>query len=143
MGKSIFHLAFPVHNLKSAKAFYVKGLGCRAGRESGHSLILNLAGHQIVAQLTPERPKSQKGIYPRHFGLVFLKRQDWEDVLSRALKKGLPFYQAPKIRFPKSALEHRTFFLKDPSNNLLEFKHYTHKLAIFGKRGMKKVGDRP
>ena len=33
-GSVFFHLAFPVHDLKAAKRFYMDGLGCVLGRES-------------------------------------------------------------------------------------------------------------
>jgi extradiol dioxygenase family protein len=141
MGDTLFHLAFPVHDLKETKKFYVKGLGCRMGRESEHSLVLNLKGNQIVAQLTRKEPSPQKGIYPRHFGLIFKEFKDWQKILRRAQKRKLKFYQTPKIRYPKTPLEHHTFFLQDPSFNLMEFKYYKFDSAIFGKKKFKRVGD--
>ena len=71
MNPVIFHLAFPVTDIEQTIAFYVDGLGCKMGRESRHALILNLYGHQLVAHVTKEPLIPQKGIYPRHFGLVF------------------------------------------------------------------------
>ena len=136
----IFHVAFPVADIPTTKAFYVNGLGCEPGRESPHSLILNLYNHQIVAH-TADDLMPQKGIYPRHFGLVFLQETDWEALCDRALIKGLKFYQQPKRRFPSSPLEHRTFFLEDPFFNLLEFKYYCHPSAIFGQVEHAQVGD--
>lgn len=140
-GEPLFHLAFPVRDLKAARRFYVQGLGCRPGRASEHSLILNLKGHQIVAQRA-EEATTQKGIYPRHFGLVFPKRKDWEAFARRAARKKLKFYQKPRVRYEGTPIEHRTFFLEDPSGNLLEFKHYSKSSAIFGAKSYKKVGDR-
>ena len=142
MEKILFHLAFPVHDLSAAKKFYL-ALGCKAGRESKHSLILNLHGHQIVAQIAEKPLPVQKGIYPRHFGLVFRSLKDWTQLLNRARRKRLRFYQDPRLRYPGTPIEHHTFFLQDPSHNLLEFKCYTHPTAIFGKKGFRKVGDRP
>ena len=136
----LFHLAFPVTNIPATKAFYVDGLGCQAGRESLNSVILNLCGHQIVAHVTADI-EPQKGIYPRHFGLVFLNEDDFEALLNRALEKGLKLYQQPKRRFPDSSLEHRTFFLEDPFYNLLEFKYYCNPKAIFGEVAHSQVGD--
>jgi len=107
----LFHLAFPVADIPTTKAFYVDGLGCEAGRESPHSIILNLYNHQIVAHTTDDLVP-QKGIYPRHFGLVFLEESDFDALLNRAMDQGLKLYQQPKRRFPGSPLEHRTFFLE-------------------------------
>lgn len=136
----LFHLAFPVSDISTTKSFYVEGLGCEAGRETPNSLILNLYGHQIVAHKTQDL-QPQKGIYPRHFGLVFLQEADWETLLERAMRNELTFFQGEKRRFPGSPLEHRTFFLEDPFFNLLEFKYYCHQSAIFGQVEHAQVGD--
>jgi extradiol dioxygenase family protein len=141
MSKSIFHLAFPVADLEATKNFYVDGLGCTLGRESDSAVILGLAGHQIVAHVVKEGGSSQKGIYPRHFGLVFTDEKDWQALVDRARAKGLKFYQEPRRRFEGKPIEHRTFFLEDPSKNLLEFKFYTRESAIFGERDHAKIGD--
>jgi extradiol dioxygenase family protein len=142
MKESIFHLAFPTHDVAAAKQFYVEGLGCTLGRESPTAVIFGLAGHQLVAHLVPRRQPTQQGIYPHHFGLVFLSKAQWQELADRAKAKGLSFYQRPRVRFPSTRIEHHTFFLEDPSHNLLEFKHYTHESAIFGEEGFQGVGDR-
>ncbi len=141
MPGSVFHLAFPIHDIEATIRFYVDGLGCTVGRRSKQALTLGLAGHQLVAHVVPEQPHQQKGIYPRHFGLTFLSQEDWQALEDRAKDKGLPFYQQPRVRFPGTRIEHRTFFLKDPSHNLLEFKYYTHESAIFGEQDITEVGD--
>ncbi len=141
MGQVLFHLAFPVHNLEEAKRFYVDGLGCTLGRESSSAVTLELAGHQIVAQLTSETLERQQGIYPRHFGLIFSAAEDWQKLVDRANAKGLRFYQHPRRRYAGTRIEHQTFFLEDPSHNLLEFKHYRYDSAIFGEHQYAEVGD--
>jgi uncharacterized protein len=142
MSQSLFHLAFPVGNLAQTKTFYVEGLGCQLGRESANSLILNLQGHQLVAHVTPEPLTPQRGVYPRHFGLVFLGVSDWQALLDRAVHQHLKFYQQPKHRFSGLPLEHSTFFLEDPFHNLLEFKYYRDPDAIFGQHAYAVIGDR-
>ncbi|MCC3420110.1 MAG: VOC family protein [Microcoleus sp. PH2017_29_MFU_D_A] len=137
----LFHLAFPVTDIDRTKAFYVSGLGCELGRESPSSLILNLCGHQIVAHVTHEPLTPQRGIYPRHFGLVFTSESDWEALLEMAQQKQLNFYQESRRRFPGLPTEHRTFFLEDPFGNLLEFKYYCDPEAIFGRSEYAQVGD--
>ncbi len=142
MASVCFHLAFPVNDLEEAKRFYVEGLGCRLGRQSPHAVLLEFKGHQIVAQLTTEPLARQTGIYPRHFGLIFTNEEEWEELVERARTHGLKFYQHPRRRFPGTRLEHRTFFLEDPSYNLLEFKYYRHDTAIFGEHDASMIGDR-
>ncbi|WP_427162810.1 VOC family protein [Aliinostoc sp. HNIBRCY26] len=142
MNQTIFHLAFPVTDIPQAKAYYVDGLGCTAGRENPQALILNLYGHQLVAHLTKEPLTPQRTIYPRHFGLIFAEETDWEELLERAQQRHLAFREEPKNRFVGTTLEHRTFFLEDPFNNLMEFKYYRHVEAIFGSQEYAQIGDR-
>ena len=137
----LFHLSFPVGNILQTKTFYVDGLGCQAGRESESSMILNLYGHQLVPHVTSEPLLPQKGIYPRHFGLIFTVEADWQALLERAQRQNLLFYQPAKRRFSGLPLEHRTFFLEDPFHNLMEFKYYCHPSAIFGDREYTQIGD--
>lgn len=141
MGHVLFHLAFPVHDLEEARRFYVDGLGCTLGRASSTALTLELKGHQIVAHLSNRPLEKQKGIYPRHFGLIFMSQEDWQTLADQAQAKGLNFYQQPRHRFLGTRLEHLTFMLEDPSHNLLELKHYRYESAIFGEQHLPQVGD--
>lgn len=141
MSNSLFHLAFPIHDVEATLRFYVDGLDCTVGRRTKQAVTLGLAGHQLVAHLVPKQPSKQKGIYPRHFGLIFLSQEEWQALANRATTEGLSFYQQPRVRFSGTRIEHRTFFLEDPSHNLLEFKHYTYESAIFGEQDHDQVGD--
>ncbi|PIG90963.1 VOC family protein [Gloeocapsopsis sp. IPPAS B-1203] len=143
MNQTLFHLAFPITDIVQAKAYYVDGLGCTPGRENKHALILNLYGHQLVAHLTKEKLEPQRGIYPRHFGIIFTSENDWKDLLERAQQKNLVFREEAKHRFPDSPLEHRTFFLEDPFYNLMEYKYYRYPEAVFGSSDFTQVGDTP
>jgi len=140
--KPIFHLAIPINNIAQAKAFYGEALGCEIGRETPQAMILNFYGHQVVAHMTKEPLTPQKGIYPRHFGLIFPSEDDWFALVERAKENQLSFYQEPKLRFPGQLTEHRTCFLEDPFYNYLEFKFYRHYEAIFGGRDLAAIGDR-
>jgi uncharacterized protein len=97
----LFHLAFPTHDVAAAKRFYVEGLGCTLGRESSHAVMFGLAGHQLVAHLTPGSPPSQPGIYPRHFGLVLPSQEAWQALVDQAV----PWHphRTPHI-FPRRSL---------------------------------------
>jgi len=137
-----FHLAFPVTDIEQAKTFYAQGLGCEVGRETRHSVIFNLAGHQLVAHITSTPPESQKGIYPRHAGLIFAQESEWQSMREQAEASHLPFFEAPRWRFVGQMTEHATFFLQDPFGNFLEFKYYRHPEAIFGAQEFGLIGDR-
>lgn len=143
MGAPLFHLSIPVYDLAATEGWYVDGLGCRRGRRSEHALILDLGGHQVVAQrvAAESRQAPQPGIYPRHFGLVFPDADAWRTLAGRARSAGLRFGVEPKRRFAGERLEHDTFFLIDPSDNWLEFKHYIDPEAVLGCLGEARVGD--
>ena len=100
MGVVLFHVAFPMKNVEATKRFYVEGLGCVLGRESKNALTLNLGGHQIVAQMTTGSVEKPHSIYPRHFGLVFTSKDEWQTMVDRAKDKKLSFYQEPRTRLP-------------------------------------------
>jgi extradiol dioxygenase family protein len=137
-----FHLSIPCTDLAITERWYVEGLGCGLGRRSEQAVILELGGHQLVAQLTPSPLESpQPGIYPRHFGLVFESFSAWEALRDRAEQAGLRFGVRPKLRYGGDVLEHHTFFLIDPDHHWLEFKHYSHAEALFGCHERQSVGD--
>ena len=137
----IFHLAIPIQNIEQAREFYAQGLGCQVGRSSEKAIIFNFCGHQLVAHLVEEELPRQKGIYPRHFGLVFAQKSDWSNLWQKIQAQGLNIYQPARTRFLGEVTEHSTFFLSDPFGNLLEFKYYTHNEAIFGAQNHFQVGD--
>lgn len=139
---SIFHLAIPATDLALSKQFYCQSLGCTPGRETDRALILDFHGHQLVLHASNEPVLPQKGIYPRHFGLVFPSLDRWDAFVAGVRERQLEFYIAPKLRFPGELTEHWSCFLADPSENLLEFKYYRHAEAIFGARDCPHIGDR-
>lgn len=139
--RAIFHLAFPVRDLEETKRFYVEGLGCTVGRETRQAVTLELGGHQLVAQLTKQTLPKQKSIYPRHFGLILESELEWQKLADRAKANELKYFREPSRRYQGTRAEHVTFFLEDPSQNLLEFKYYTHPSAIFGEQHFASVGD--
>ena len=142
MDESCFHLSIPAIDLALSRHWYEQVLGCRTGRCSDEALILDLGGHQLVLQRHhDELGPQQQGIYPRHFGLIFHQATPWHALRVRVEQAGQPFAVKPKVRFAGEVLEHQTFFLQDPSNNWLEFKHYRHSQAVLGCQEQHLVGD--
>ncbi len=141
MMNTLFHLAFPVHDLDLAKQFYHHQLGFSLGRESEHALIFEFGNHQIVAHKIDTILPPQDSIYPRHFGLIFLERYEFDDFVEHLKKKQISFEIPLKTRFKGTRIEHQSFFLKDPSNNLLEFKYYQFGSAIFGEKDFTRIGE--
>ncbi|WP_433287526.1 VOC family protein [Pseudonocardia sp. CA-142604] len=121
--EDVFHLAIPAADLDAAQDFYVAGLGCKLARRYADRITLDFFGDQVVCHLSDcvdEAPE----LYPRHFGVTFRRREDWERLLRLARARGLSFFAEPFHRFAGRAEEHESFVLADPSNNLLEFKYY-------------------
>ena len=134
-----FHLAFPVSDLKKARDFYTRILGCTLGRETKKWIDFNLFGHQIVAHFSPKdcaKPNTNlvdgDHISSRHFGVI-LPWNDWEKLCEKIKGFDLQFIIEPKIRFENLKGEQGTFFIKDPSGNILEFKSFKNDNMIFEK----------
>lgn len=132
-----FHLAFPVHDIAAARAFYAGTLGCREGRSSDMWIDFDLFGHQIVAHLDPSaravavpNPVDGHSVPVPHFGVV-LTMPDWETLSQRVAAAGVTFGIAPHIRFKGQVGEQATMFFCDPSGNALEFKAFADDAQIF------------
>jgi len=133
-----FHLAFPVKNLNKSKIWYSEILGCSIGRESDEWIDFNLYGHQIVAHLSNENYientnlVDNKNIPVRHFGVI-LEFKEWEELVEKLKKNETKFLIKPQTRFKGKKGEQKTFFIKDPDGNALEFKAFDSILNIFEK----------
>jgi uncharacterized protein len=132
-----FHLAFPVHDLAAARAFYVGVLGCREGRSSGEWIDFDLHGHQIVAHLDPAaravavvNEVDGHHVPVPHFGVV-LTMADWQALADRLVAAGTVFGIPPHVRFAGQPGEQATMFFRDPSGNALEFKAFADDRMIF------------
>ena len=134
-----FHLAFPVNDLEKSRNFYTDVLGCSMGRESNKWIDFNLYGHQIVAHFSPDDCERNgtnivdgDKIPARHFGVI-LSWIEWEKLCEHIKKMTIDFFIKPKVRFKGKSGEQATFFIKDPSGNILEFKCFKNDNEIFRK----------
>jgi extradiol dioxygenase family protein len=132
-----FHLAFPVHDLAAARAFYGELLGCPEGRSSAEWVDFDFYGHQIVAHLAPDakaraasNPVDGHDVPVPHFGLV-LNMADWEKLAARLQAAGVDFAIPPTIRFQGLPGEQATMFFRDPSGNALEIKAMADPANLF------------
>lgn len=134
-----FHLAFPVHSLAAARAFYGELLGCPEGRSSPEWVDFNLHGHQIVAHLAPDEcamaatnAVDGDNVPVRHFGLI-LSMGEWQSLADKLRAAGTRFVIEPHIRFKGEVGEQATMFFLDPSGNALEFKAFADMSRVFAK----------
>ncbi len=134
-----FHLAFPVHDLDAARAFYGGLLGCPEGRSDRQWIDFDFYGHQIVTHLA-------EGMEPRkhsnhvdghnvpvpHFGAI-LPMDEWRNLADRLTAAGTDFVIEPNIRFEGQPGEQATMFFLDPSGNAIEIKAMRDPANLFAK----------
>ena len=121
--QNVFHLAIPVTDLDAAERFYVGGLGCHLARRYDDRITLDFFGDQLVCHRS-DGIDEDPDLYPRHFGVTFRHRDEFDAVLYLAVQREIPFFRDVQPRFKNAVEEHVTFVVRDPSNNLIEFKHY-------------------
>ena len=108
----------------TALDFYVTKLGCKLARRYDDRITLDFFGDQVVCHLAPERIAGKAEFYPRHFGVTFHDRSEFDNVYRLAKQRELRMVQDLTPRFHNQCESHTFFGLADPSNNVLEFKHY-------------------
>ncbi len=136
---ALFHLAFPVHNLEAARAFYGGVLGCAEGRSSERWIDFDLFGHQIVAHMRDDLPARASSnlvdghdVPVPHFGVI-LSMDEWQRLAARVRQRGIQFVIEPSVRFAGQTGEQATMFFLDPSGNALEFKAFADLSQVFAK----------
>jgi uncharacterized protein len=131
--RDVFHLAIPAHDLDDTEAFYVDLLGCKLARRYGDRITLDFFGDQLVCHLTepPSPDDAPLSLYPRHFGVTFREAQDFDAVHHLCLLRKVRVFRELTNRFEGMAEVHRTFVIRDPSDNLIEFKHYADPRMMY------------
>jgi extradiol dioxygenase family protein len=130
-----FHLAFPVRDLPSTRAFYGGLLGCPMGRSAATWQDFDFFGHQLSAHVAPasrdgEGRVAGQAVPIPHFGVV-LGLADWTALAVRLRAGSAEFLIEPQVRFEGEPGEQGTFFLRDPSGNALEFKGFRDTGGMF------------
>ena len=131
-----FHLAFPVHDLDAARAFYGELMGCAQGRSSDEWIDFDFYGHQIVAHTGGQGGDRASNavdghdVPVPHFGVV-LTMEDWQALADRLVAAGVQFVIEPTIRFKGQKGEQATMFFRDPSGNALEMKAFADDAMLF------------
>jgi extradiol dioxygenase family protein len=134
-----FHLAFPVHDLESAREFYGRILQCPEGRSTPEWVDFDFFGHQIVAHLSKGATGKEglnevdgDNIPVRHFGVI-LTPENWHKTAKNLEAAGVSFLVPPRVRFEGKPGEQFTLFVRDPSGNALEFKAFADDAQIFAR----------
>jgi hypothetical protein len=130
-----FHLAFPVRDVESTRAFYAGVLGCPVGREAERWIDFDFFGHQLSAHVaalegTATNEVDGDDVPVRHFGVV-LSMERWRALSERLRARGVEFLIEPHVRFAGEVGEQATLFVCDPSGNALEFKAFSDPARLF------------
>ncbi|MFL2939917.1 MAG: VOC family protein [Candidatus Poseidoniales archaeon] len=119
----VCHIAVPCKDLESTVDFYCNKLGCELARTKSDRVTFNFFGDQLVCHLSPKNVPLEVKPYPYHFGVTFSSLSDFDSIREKLLSNGVKLLQDSN-RFEGKPDEHKTFFISDPSNNVVEFKYY-------------------
>ncbi|MBJ2259007.1 VOC family protein [Pseudomonas psychrophila] len=134
--QSLFHFAYHVHDLVSARSFYCDVLGCAEGRSTDTWLDIDFFGHQLSLHLGESFSVSNTGkvgdhwVPMPHFGVV-LSMPDWLVLKQRLVERGVDFVLEPTFRFVGTPGEQATMFFLDPSGNPVEIKGFAEWAAVY------------
>ena len=136
---NVFHLAYTVNDLDSARSFYGEILGCQEGRSTETWVDFNFFGNQLSLHLgeVVKRSKTTSkvddiSVPMPHFGCVL----DWNtfhNLADKLKSAGIQFIIEPTIRFKGMPGEQATMFFEDYSGNAIEFKTYRNSYEVFSK----------
>jgi extradiol dioxygenase family protein len=131
----MFHLAFPVINLKDTIDFYVNTLGATIGRSSSSWVDFNLKWNQLTVHEDPKLKKrvsvfGNGGVPVNHFGIILIMH-DWKKMRDELVAKKVKFLVEPKVVFEGESGEQHTFFVEDPSGYAIEFKGFVEFGNVF------------
>ncbi|WP_225782593.1 VOC family protein [Xenophilus sp. Marseille-Q4582] len=133
---SIFHFAFNVRDLDTARRFYGGVLGCAEGRSTDTWVDFDFFGHQISLHLGEPFATARTGhvgdvrVPMPHFGLI-LDLPAWQGMADRLTAAGIDFVLAPQVRFEGQPGEQWTMFFLDPFGNPIEVKGFRSLDAVY------------
>ena len=136
---NVFHLAYTVTDLDSARSFYGELLGCQEGRSTETWIDFNFFGNQLslhVGEVVKRSKTTSKvddiSVPMPHFGCV-LNWNTFHNLADKLKSAGIQFIIEPTFRFRSMPGEQATMFFEDPFQNALEFKAYQKPSEVFSK----------
>jgi extradiol dioxygenase family protein len=122
--RPVLHLSLPVDDLRAAKDFYERTLGCRIGRDQEDWFDAWFFGLQLTLQLRPQEVMdvNQQGV--RHFGVVLPSLTEFDELVHRVAASGHPWISKPEKHVDAELNGKLGGKLADPSGNVIEIKFY-------------------
>ena len=136
---NVFHLAYTVGDLDSARRFYGELLGCQEGRSTDTWVDFDFFGNQLslhVGELVKRSKTTSKveniSVPIPHFGCV-LDWNSFHDLADKLQSADIKFIVEPSVRFQDLLGEQATMFFEDYSGNAIELKAYRNPSEVFSK----------
>lgn len=122
----VIHIAIRAYDLEETKLYYEDVIGAKSFRTMEDRVTFGLGNLQLVCHLLSQKSdEPEASFYPNHFGLTFRNKKNYQEYYDRIIKLHKSHvYKFESWRFKGRADEHKTFILKDPSNNFIEIKCY-------------------
>ncbi len=134
--KSPFHLSIPCYDINETREFYVDRLGFEEGRSTEGWIDINMNGNQLTFLKAlrwrfPDKYYQFEGhVLPAfHFGIL-LNEEQWNEKLDQCARMGLND-EEPLTFLKGTKGEHRSFFVEDPNEYVVEFKCFTRVEEAF------------
>ncbi|NRD19261.1 bleomycin resistance protein [Winogradskyella eckloniae] len=131
-----FHVSLPCVSVKETKNFYINSIGASSGRSGKNWLDVNLFGHQITFIQAekfnfnnPNYVFEGKLLPSFHFGVI-VNEDNWKDLYEKLKNLNLNVVTQTTFLSDKPG-EHLSFFIKDPSDYMLEFKSFKNSKDVF------------
>ena len=136
---NVFHLAYTVGDLDSARSFYGELLGCQEGRSTETWVDFDFFGNQLslhVGEVVKRSKTTSKvdgiPVPMPHFGCI-LNWSSFNDVADKLKSSDIEFIVEPNVRFKGLPGEQATMFFEDYSGNAIELKAYRNPYKVFSK----------
>ena len=127
--RPIFHLSFPVADLREAIDFYITELGAEIGRHGDAVADVLIFEAQVTLHDDPTG-RGTPVARTMHFGAT-VDWDDWEALATRC--SGAPYViEPPTISHAGEPIEQGKLMISDPSGNLVEIKAYRHPAKVLG-----------
>lgn len=134
--ESRFHLSLPCSSVETTKKFYVNTLGAKAGRSAQNWVDINLAGHQITFTKAgkfnfnnPNYVFEGKILPSFHYGVI-VSEEDFKKIYQKLKDQDLELVTKATFLEDKTG-EHKSFFIQDPNDYMIEFKCFKQKDGVF------------
>ena len=133
-----FHLAININDLEESVNFYCGLLGCQLGDfEEGKWQDVNFWGHELTLHKSDSKikreahPVDMGQVCVPHFG-IHLDSEIYDEVKKKISNQDkYRYFDDPYIRFNNKPREQETFFIEDPSGNMLEIKTMKNPDSLF------------